>query len=134
MKVSGTCHCGNIAFEAEVDQDGVGICHCTDCQMLSGSPYRSAVGADAESFVFLRGRPKIYVKTADNGERRAQAFCPNCGSPIYSAAAENPKRYSLRVGTLDQRYLLRPRRQIWTKRRLPWSEDLSGVPSIEETP
>ena len=40
MKVHGTCHCGQITFEAEVDPDRASICHCTDCQILSGSPYR----------------------------------------------------------------------------------------------
>lgn len=27
MKVTGQCHCGAIAYEAEVEQDGVLLCH-----------------------------------------------------------------------------------------------------------
>jgi len=28
MKVEGRCHCGKIAYEAEVDPTAVQICHC----------------------------------------------------------------------------------------------------------
>jgi hypothetical protein len=41
MKIDGHCHCGEITFEAEVDPDALNICHCTDCQTLSGSAFRA---------------------------------------------------------------------------------------------
>ena len=63
MKVEGRCHCGNISYDAEVDPAKVTICHCTDCQTLSGSAYRASVPAPAATFK-LRGSPKTYVKTA----------------------------------------------------------------------
>ena len=40
MKIDGGCHCGHLAFEAEVDPERVSICHCADCQMLGGSAFR----------------------------------------------------------------------------------------------
>ena len=40
MKVDGACHCGRITFEAEIDPERVRICHCSDCQVLSGSAFR----------------------------------------------------------------------------------------------
>jgi len=80
MKVDGRCHCGQIRYEAEIDADQVNICHCTDCQTLTGTAYRVSVPTPAASFVLLAGMPKIYIKTADSGNRRAQAFCANCGS------------------------------------------------------
>jgi len=43
MKIDGGCHCGNITYTAEVDLDRVGICHCTDCQTMTGSAYRVTV-------------------------------------------------------------------------------------------
>ena len=49
MKVDGGCHCGSITFEAEIDPDAVGICHCTDCQRLSGTA--SGGGPDARGQV-----------------------------------------------------------------------------------
>ena len=40
MKIDGQCHCGQITFEAEIDPEAVSICHCRDCQTLTGSPFR----------------------------------------------------------------------------------------------
>ena len=133
MRVTGTCHCGAIAFAAEVEPGTIGLCHCADCQKLTGSAFRANIGT--ETFRLLRGEPRIYVKTADSGTKRAHAFCGDCGGPIYATSAENPTSWSLRIGTLDQRYELgAPRRQIWASRRQPWVCELADVPAIERQP
>lgn len=135
MKVHGRCHCGAIAYEAEVDPAKVTNCHCVDCQRLSGGVFRTNIAARAENFRILKGEPSRYVKTADSGAKRVHAFCPNCGSPVYSSAVENPTSFSLRVGALDERNeLQRPAKQIWTKRRLDWVQPLDGVPEVEGQP
>ncbi|HEY4115326.1 MAG TPA: GFA family protein [Rhizomicrobium sp.] len=88
MNVEGQCHCGRIAYEAVVNENVAGICHCTDCQTFSGSPFRASVPAEAGDFHLLRGEPKTYVKTADSGNKRAQAFCGDCGTPICVGAGK----------------------------------------------
>jgi len=131
MYVNGTCHCGRIAFEAEVDPDKISLCHCSDCQKLSGTAFRTVVPAAAATFRLLSGAPKMYVKTAESGNRRAHAFCSDCGTPIWSGAVENPPSYSLRLGTLEQRHQLKPTRQIWFKSSLAWVTALAGLPKSE---
>src|SRR4030095_11482033 len=113
MKIDGGCHCGKITYTAEVDPDKVGICHCTDCQTLSGTAFRVSVSAAKDAFTLLTGQPKIYVKTAETGGKRSQAFCPECGSPIYAAAASDPQVFNIRVGTVRQRAELEPNTQRW---------------------
>ncbi len=135
MQIDGGCHCGKITYEAEVDPATVGICHCTDCQHLSGSAFSVSVPAAKDAFRLRTGQPKIYVKTADSGTRRAQAFCPECGTRIYAAAESDPPTFNIRVGTVRQRAELRPHRQIWCRSALPWVMDLSAVmPIAGQTP
>ena len=135
MKIHGNCHCGAIRYEAEVDPDGAGICHCSDCQMLSGTAFRVTIRAHAGTFRLLAGEPRIYVKTAESGNRREQAFCEHCGTPIYATSpGPEPRIYSLRAGTIAERAALRPRVQIWTRSRLPWLADLPQLPCIETQP
>jgi hypothetical protein len=135
MKVDGQCHCGEIRYEAEIEPDTIGICHCLDCQTLTGSAFRANVMARAESFRLLEGSPRRYVKTAASGAQRVHAFCGHCGSPIFSCALNNPRTYSLRVGGLNQRHELgNPARQIWTSRRLAWCCELYAVPEIDGQP
>ena len=131
MKVNGSCHCGAIRFTADVDESRVMVCHCTDCQTLTGSAFRVVVPAETEA-LRLEGAPKIYVKTAQSGARRVQAFCPDCGTPLYSAAAPDATRVFLRIGAIRERAALRPSLQIWRRSALGWLDGLSSVPASPE--
>jgi hypothetical protein len=126
MKIDGSCHCGKITYTAEIDPQNVGLCHCTDCQTLSGSAFRISVRADKEGF-HLNGQPKIYVKTAESGAKRAQAFCPECGTSIYSAATHDPQVFNIRVATSRQRTQLKPKSQGWCRSALDWINDLQSL-------
>ncbi|WP_106858410.1 GFA family protein [Caballeronia novacaledonica] len=135
MRVEGQCHCGAIRYEADVEPGTIVICNCADCQMQSGSAFRMNIPAPASGFRIITGTPSRYVKIADSGARRIHAFCGHCGGPIYACAAENPQRYSLRVGALKQRYELgKPTRQIWTRRRFPWLHPMPGCEECEGQP
>ncbi|MGZ8444356.1 MAG: GFA family protein [Candidatus Binatia bacterium] len=127
MKIDGGCHCGNITYSAEIDPEDVGICHCTDCQTLTGTAFRTSVRATKEAF-HIEGQAKIYVKTAESGAKRAQAFCPHCGTPIYSAAVNDPQVFNIRVGTARQRAELTPKSQCWCRSAQAWVDDLGSIP------
>src|SRR5262245_32002745 len=73
IDIDGRCHCGAIRYVASIDPDEVSICHCTDCQSLTGSPFRVTVTV-ARDAIDITGEPTLYVKRADNGRRRMQYF------------------------------------------------------------
>jgi hypothetical protein len=130
MKVDGACHCGAIAFEAEVDADTVRICHCTDCQNAGGL-FRLNIVAAGETFRLLRGTPKSYIKTAESGNKRAQVFCAECGTGLWSRAPDGTGPLVLRVGPIAQRGSFRPRTQIWCRSELPWTKDVGAADRFE---
>jgi hypothetical protein len=130
MRIEGGCHCGFIAYEGEADPEKTAICHCADCQTLSGSAFRTVVPVQDKDFRMTGGQPSIYVKTAESGNQRQQAFCPTCGSPIYSAPPGNgPKAYFIRVGTIRQRDAFVPKAQVWARSRQHWVGDFGSVRS-----
>jgi hypothetical protein len=134
MKVSGACQCGDITIEGEIDPETVRVCHCTDCQKNSGSAFRFNVPVPGTTFK-MTGKPTIYIKTtAESGNPRAQAFCPRCGSPIYTTSVGEGQQasYMVRAGILDQRAKLTPKRQIWFRSALSWVTDLGSVPKTEK--
>ena len=121
MKIDGRCHCGFIAYEAEVDPAAVYVCHCTDCQALSGTVFRWAVPVPEASFKLLAGKPKTYVKTAESGATNHQLFCPECASPLYSISiGAEPRIFNLRLGTAHQRAELQPRSEYWCRSAQDW--------------
>jgi hypothetical protein len=134
MKISGACQCGYITIEGEADPENVRVCHCTDCQTNSGSAFRFNVPVPGSTFK-MTGEPTIYIKTtAESGNPRAQAFCPKCGSPIYTTSpGEGPQAsYMIRAGILAQRDQLIPKRQIWFRSAQAWVTGLDAVPKIKK--
>jgi hypothetical protein len=133
MQIDGACHCGRISFTAQVDPARVMVCHCADCQVLSGSPFRAVVACAIGDFD-LRGEPKRYVKVAASGNKRVQAFCPDCGTPLFATAPENPTAVIIRTGCVRQRGELIPSVQIWQHSALPWIGAVPGLPGSPQQP
>jgi len=129
MKVQGSCHCGAITVEADIDPEKVSICHCTDCQTGTGSAFRVSVPVPGDKFTMI-GKPTDYLKTtADSGNPRVQAFCGKCGSPIYSTTPGEGKQafYMLRVGILKQRDQFIPKRQNWFRSARSWVTSMDAI-------
>lgn len=135
MKIDGGCHCGAITYEAEVDPECTSICHCTDCQKLTGTAFRTTVFAARDKFRILSGEPATYVKTADSGAKRLQAFCGKCGSPIYATSFDHSSAgIGIRIGTVRQRDQLVPKKQIWTRSAQSWVGGIDRIPASEGEP
>lgn len=134
MLVEGSCHCGEIGFTAEVDPHTVTICHCSDCQTMSGTAFRANVSCQADRFTLAQGEPRTYIKVADSGARRSMAFCGTCGTQIYARDADRPGAYSLRTGVLKERASFLPAKQIWLRSAVPWAGGLLDVPGFETDP
>jgi hypothetical protein len=134
MRIDGACHCGFITIEGEADPDKTTICHCTDCQTSTGSAFRVSIPVPGNTFK-MTGQPTTYLKTtAESGKPRLQAFCPRCGSPIYSTTPGDGMQpsYTVRVGMLRQRDRLLPKRQIWFRSARPWVTELGTLPRSEK--
>ena len=133
MKINGNCHCGKITYSAKIDRDAVYLCHCTECQSISGSPFRWAVPVAEDNFHLLSGHPKTYIKkVSEDGIESHQLFCPDCASPLYATNSNpGPKTFNLRLGTAVQRNLLKPKIQYWHRSVQKWVDDIDKVESVE---
>jgi len=133
MKINGACFCGHITYEAVIDPGKVAICHCTDCQINSGTAYGVVAGVVDDQFEVLSGTLKTFTKIADSGASRELAFCPECGTRIYAKPADaGSEFFGLRAGTITQRDQLKPRYQLWMGSALDWTMDLSAIPQFEK--
>jgi hypothetical protein len=132
MEIDGQCHCGYVGFEADIDPDRVSICHCTDCQTLTGSAYRVTVLTSRNNVRLTGNSPKVYIKTGENGHKRLQYFCPECGSPMFTAGEDAAAdEWGIRWGSIRQRRELAPKRQIWCRSAVAWLDNLRELPSRE---
>jgi hypothetical protein len=61
-----------------------------------------------------------------------QAFCGDCGTPLFATAPENATTVIIRTGCLKQRAELVPRAQIWQRSTLPWIGGVTALPGSPE--
>jgi len=128
MKIDGRCHCGYVTFEAKADPETTTICNCTDCQTMSGAPLRAVIVTPPGTLVLLSGKPTEYLKIADSGNVRPQAFSPYCGTALYSTSTGDESKT---LGALRQRNELMPRRQIFVRSQQPWVNDFNSIPKFD---
>jgi hypothetical protein len=128
MRIDGSCHCGAIRFEAEVEEGEVSLCHCTDCQSLTGTAFRTSVPARDGTLRVTAGTPRTYLKTADSGNRTEQNFCGDCGSPLFVRHPGDGQGWTIRWGAIRQRDALRPVRSIWLRSAVPWLDRVADLP------
>ena len=130
MRIDGQCHCGRVTYQADIDPHRVSICHCTDCQQLTGSPYRVTVICSAQDIRMTGKAAKIYARKGDSGRTRFQHFCAECGSPLFtSGEGGGSDDWGIRWGSIHQRDQLKPARQIWCRSAASWVTDIGDLPS-----
>jgi hypothetical protein len=137
MQTHGACHCGAIRFKAKVDPGRVVICHCADCQVFSGAPFRTSVLVAGDAFELTQGTPAIYEKRAESGALRQLAFCRECGTHVYgttpgNGASTSTSTFSVRVGVLAERSALLPVAQVWCRSAVPWLGELATIRRIDQ--
>lgn len=130
MRVQGACHCRAVHLTAEVQPSRVFVCHCTDCQVLTGTAFRVVVPVLPGSLQ-VKGDVKGYARTAESGRVRWQYFCPACGTPLYAGTPDGEGLSTVRLGVLQERALLQPTAQLWWRSALPWVDALGDVPACE---
>ena len=131
MHITGNCFCGLIVYEAELDGSGVGICHCRDCQIFSGSAFRTSGIVSQQNFKFTKGSPKHFDKVADSGAVRRMAFCGECGTHLCSLPSEEGGFVSIRVASCREFAQLKPVAEIYCSSRVPWLSGLEGAVEFE---
>ena len=130
MKISGCCFCGEIEYVAEIDENRVGICHCRDCQIFSGSAFRTVGVARRDKFSFTKGAPRYFDKTADTGRIRRMAFGSTCGTHLASLPEDMTQEgalVSVRVANSDAFGQLTPTGEVFCDSRVPLLKPIDGA-------
>ena len=95
---TGTCHCGAVEFEVEL-QDGlqhVRRCNCSLCRR------KGAVmcSVPLENFTIVRGEDKLSLYQW-NTKIAKHYFCSNCGIYTHHQRRSNPNEYGFNVACLE---------------------------------
>ena len=131
--VTGGCLCGAVRFQFDEPPLAARACWCRVCQYLSaGNASINAVFAVRS--LKITGETREYASTADSGAEMRRRFCPQCGTPLFSAALSRPDVMVVRAGALDDPELARPAGVIWTASAPSWAHIDPELPAIAGQP
>ena len=134
FKEAGGCLCGSVRYS--FDRHSVvsaGHCHCVDCQKATGSSKATIVFVPSASLE-VSGEYRIYTVIGSDGSHVSRGFCPTCGSPIISYAAEQPDLRFIKAGSLDDPSWVRTEASYWKVSAQPWDPVNADIPSFEKNP
>ena len=124
MSITGGCQCGAIRFRAETLGEA-SICHCRMCQKATGGLFGPYVGA--EGLTWTRGERRRF----QSSNKVWRGFCEACGTPLTWEHVAGP--VALAIGVLDDPAAVRVTEQLGSASKLPWVDDLPGLPTHEPT-
>lgn len=116
--LSGSCLCGDIAFEIDGPVSALSHCHCSICRKLHGTAFGSFAAASAKSFRWLAGSEKI--RSVETSPGALRGFCPHCGSVV--PAARGGETVIIPLGLLDADAKIGPLSHIFVGSKAPWHE------------
>lgn len=120
-KIKGSCLCGAVRLEAQVDQPQTMSCYCADCQRCTGSACATFVVVPVQAMT-LEGETRSFTKKSDEDRDVTRSFCPECGSQLYSEVEAMPGMRFVKVGILDSNDDLAPTVALWTDSKPSWAE------------
>ncbi len=94
----GTCHCGSIEFEVELDNGLANLRRCA-CSLCSRKGAVMA-GVPLAKFRLLRGQDRLSLYQWNTKAAR-HFFCSNCGIYTHHQRRANPEEYGINVGCLE---------------------------------
>jgi hypothetical protein len=121
--ISGSCLCGDIAWEIAQQPAWMTHCHCSLCRKAHGTAFSTFVAVPAVAFRFTRGEAS--ARGFASSPALVRTFCPRCGSKL-------PVRWQDEVqmpaASLDGDLGVRPSKHLFVASKAPWHEIRDALP------
>ena len=126
QSVSGSCLCGQVAFDIQLPTKWCAHCHCSICQRAHGAAFVTWVGVDEQSFHYSSGRKS--VRWFGSSEKAERGFCDDCGTTLFFKSSRWPGEIHLVrtaiAGPLDRE----PRAHVFYESHADWLQIADDLP------
>ena len=133
MQITGGCLCAAVRYSSNAAPIVTRTCWCLVCQYI-GAGSATVNVCFPSAALSISGELRDYTLRADSGSVAHRRFCPVCGTHLFSASEARPQLVFVRVGTLDDRELVRPAVTIWTASAPSWACFDARIPQVERQP
>src|SRR5512139_4110451 len=119
MIMTGGCVCGALRYRAEGEPLVQGLCHCRNCQRVSGGGHVGFV-CFAEDAVTVEGATRSHSLTGGSGRPATRYACRSCQGAVFGRAEIMPGQINLYAGSLDDTSQFKPQIAIFVRSRPAW--------------
>ena len=127
LPLLGGCLCGAVRYSLNGAPLMVHVCHCHDCQSVSGSAY-TLTALVATAALALTGPLETVARVTTRGRQVRNTVCEKCRAGLTSSDAARPDFTGLRAGTLDDASWAVPIAQTFVRSAIPWAI----IPGVEQ--
>ena len=133
LPLPGACFCGAVRYRLTALPMFVHCCHCTDCQMQTGSAFAINALIERDRIELLPGsaEPVPIAMLTDSGRPHHICRCPTCQTAVWSHYGGLTQLAFVRVATLDRPHAIVPDVHIYTRSKVPWVALPPGVRAFE---
>ncbi|WP_460237447.1 GFA family protein [Aurantivibrio plasticivorans] len=128
--MKGSCLCGEVQFELNLDNINMYQCHCEQCRKQTGTASSCGAVVKEESFSWLSGESCVSKWEKSTGF--TSHFCNVCGSSVPNKFRGNPF-YWVPVGALDSENIATVA-NLFLCEKANWSNVISSENSYETKP
>lgn len=131
--ITGQCFCSKIKYKITAPIIKSGICHCLDCQRLTGGSSWPFIIVPSNS-LYTEGIFKEISRTGSSGKKVHVGFCSVCGTTLFGKPELWPHIRTISVSSLDDRTLHIPNMHVWVKDAAPWVLFDAKTPQFDKNP
>jgi hypothetical protein len=130
---TGSCLCGDVAYEIEGAPIVMYQCHCTRCRKSRGAAHGANLFYRLENFRWTRGESQVVDYKLPEAARFAVAFCRRCGGATPKVARER-SAVIVPAAALDTDPGMRPMAHIFVGSKASWFDITDSIPQLAEAP
>lgn len=132
MAHTGQCLCGEVKLAISADPIGARTCWCRTCQKFGGGNGTTNAFFVRDA-ISIEGELTWFESVADSGNTTQRAFCPKCGSHVFTQGSAAPHLRGVRVSMLDS-IEIAPQAVIWTDSAPAWAVFSPELPHFPKAP
>lgn len=130
---SGSCLCGDVAFEMTGDALFMWNCHCLRCRRSRSAAHNTNVFYKLPQFRWTQGESQVVDYKLPEARFFGAAFCKRCGGSVARPSKER-NNVVVPAGSLDTDPGVRASGHIFTSYKASWFEITDSVPRHPEAP
>lgn len=130
---SGSCLCGDVAFEITTPPQRMFYCHCSRCRRARSAAHAANLFYGLDGFTWIRGAERVRGYKIPEAKFFTNAFCERCGSKVPRVSQERGAAV-VPAGSLDVDPGMRSMGHIYVADKAPWFRITDHIPQFAQAP